>query len=81
MIKKHNLSILIDLKSAFDTVNHDILLKKLELYGLRGPGLEWIRSYLTDRETYVTLKQTSSTRHPLTVGIPQGSIIGPILFM
>ena len=79
--KQHALSILIDLKSAFDTVNHDILLAKLELYGLRGPGLDWIRSYLTDRETFVALRQTSSNRHPLTVGIPQGSIIGPILFI
>ena len=79
--KNHNLSILIDLKSAFDTVNHDLLLKKLELYGLRGPGLDWIRSYLTNRETYVALRQTPSTRHPFTIGIPQGSIIGPILFI
>ena len=77
----HNISILIDLKSAFDTVNFDILLNKLELYGVRGPGLDWIKSYLTNRENYVALGQTNSTRYTQNIGIPQGSIIGPILFI
>ena len=54
--RKHNISILIDLKAAFDTVNHSILLKKLELYGIRGLGLDWIKSYLSDRKFYVGLK-------------------------
>ena len=79
--RHHNISILIDLKSAFDTVNHSILLQKLELYGLRGPALSWIKSYLTDRETYVGLGEIVSTRRKLKIGIPQGSIIGPILFI
>ena len=62
-------------------MNHSILLQKLELYGLRGPALSWIKSYLTDRETYVGLGETVSTRRKLKIGIPQGSIIGPILFI
>ena len=79
--KKHNISILIDLKSAFDTVNHSILLKKLELYGIRGHGLEWIKSYLSNRKFYVGLKNTHSANHTLNIGIPQGSILGPIFFI
>ena len=79
--KKHNISILIDLKSAFDTVNHEILTSKLELYGIRGLGLDWIKSYLTDRKFFVSLGQTYSTDCTLNIGVPQGSIIGPILFL
>ena len=51
----HNISILVDLKSAFDTVNHGILLKKLELYGIRGHSLQWFKSYLTDRKFRVRI--------------------------
>ena len=79
--KKHNISILIDLKSAFDTVNHSILLKKLELYGIRGHGLNWIKSYLSDREFFVGLNNVCSTKHTVNIGIPQGSILGPIFFI
>ena len=79
--KKHNISILIDMKSAFDTVNHSILLKKFDFYGIRGHPLSLFGSYLTDREFYVELKNTKSTRRKLNVGIPQGSILGPILFI
>ena len=76
-----NISILVDLKSAFDTVNHDILLNKLELYGIRGQGLELYRSYLADREFYVGLQNTFSYRKTVNIGIPQGSILGPVLFI
>ena len=79
--KRHNISVLIDLKSAFDTVNHRILLNKLELYGVRGLGLDWIKTYLTNRENYVALGKTYSTHCTTNIGIPQGSIIGPILFI
>ena len=78
---KHNLSILIDLKSAFDTVNHYILLNKLKLYGIRGLRLKWIESYLKDRTNFVSLRQTYSSDRTSNIGIPQGSIIGPILFL
>ena len=77
----HNISILIDLKSAFDTVNHTILLNKLELYGIRGHGLAWIKSYLKDREFQVAINNTFSSKRTLNIGIPQGSILGPILFI
>ena len=79
--KKHHISVMIDLKKAFDTVNHDILLDKLELYGIRGLGLSWLKSYLTNRTNYVGLGQTNSSRHVINIGVPQGSIIGPILFL
>ena len=79
--KYHNISILIDLKAAFDTVNHNILLRKLELYGIRGHGLEWLKSYLTDRQFNVGLQKTFSTTKTVNIGIPQGSILGPILFI
>ena len=79
--KKHNISILIDLKAAFDTVNHSILLKKLELYGIRGLALTLIENYLKDRQYYVGLQNTYSTRRFVNIGIPQGSIMGPILFI
>ena len=77
----YNISILIDLKSAFDTVNHKILLNKLELYGIRGHGLAWIKSYLENREFQVAINNKFSTKRTLNTGIPQGSILGPILFI
>ena len=55
---KHNISILVDLKSAFDTVNHEILLGKLELYGVRGIVLQWLKSYLSVREFHAAIQQT-----------------------
>ena len=77
----HNIRILIDLKAAFDTVNHSILLNKLELYGVRGHGLEWLKSYLKDRQFHVGLENAKSATHTVNIGIPQGSILGPILFI
>ena len=79
--KKHHLSILIDLKKAFDTMNHNILLRKLELYGVRGLPLLWIGSYLRDRPSFVGIAGTNSSCKYLNIGIPQGSIIGPLLFI
>ena len=79
--KKHNISILIDLKSAFDTVNHHILLKKLELYGIRGNCLLWFQSYLRDRKFKVGINKKFSSIHTSNIGIPQGSILGPLLFI
>ena len=78
---EHNISILIDLKSAFDTVNHSILLSKLELYGVRGVPLKWIESYLNDRKFYVSLNGNNSSSKILNIGIPQGSILGPLYFI
>ena len=79
--KKFNLVLLIDLKKAFDTVNHDVLLKKLEFYGIRGLPLKWFESYLTNRHQKVVLSGQSSSLKPLRAEVPQGSILGPFLFV
>ena len=71
----------LDLKKAFDTVNHDILLRKLYLYGIGGIALDCFRSYLGDRMQVCKINNTiSSTKH-VTCGVPQGSHLSPLLFL
>jgi hypothetical protein len=79
--KKHSIIIFCDLKKAFDTCNHDILLKKLYKLGIRNTELEWFRSYLTDRKQFVTLDSYDSILMTIITGVPQGSILGPLLFL
>ena len=72
--------VFIDFSKAFDTVNHEILLKKLESYGIRGMPLKWFISYL-NRQQYVAIGHTESPRQAMACGIPQGSTLGPLLFL
>ena len=79
--KQISMLLLIDFSKAFDMVNHDILLDKLKHYGIRGIANEWFRSYLTDREQYVSICNKYSSKKFLNYSVPQGSILGPLLFL
>ena len=73
--------VFLDFQKAFATVNHDILLKKLEYYAVRNNSNKWFRSFLEDRKQHTTINRVSPLIKLLSIGVPQGSILGPILFI
>ena len=75
------LAVFLDLSKAFDTIDHDILFKKLEHYGVLGAPLHWLRSYLTDRKQFINYDDVHSELLSILVGVPQGSVLGPLLFL
>ena len=72
--------IFIDLKKAFDTVNHELLLKKCEHYGLRGTVPKMLESYLKDQLQYIKIGKVESEKKSVKCGVPKGSILDPLLF-
>ena len=73
--------VFIDLQKVFGTVNHDILLSKLNHYGIRGVVFDWFKSYLSDRTQYVTINNEKSEIQTIKYGVPQGSVLGLLLFL
>ena len=80
-VPKYCLGIFLDLKKAFDTVDRKILLKKLAHYGFRGVANQWFESYLQGRKQFVSINGIDSELKAIDYGVPQGSVLGPILFL
>ena len=73
--------VFIDLQKVFDTVNHDILLSKLNHYDIRGVAFDWFKSYLSDRTQYATINNERPEIQTIRFDAPQGSIVGLLLFL
>ena len=79
--REYTVGVFIDLKKAFDTIDHKILLKKMDRYGVRGVANMWLESYLQERNQYVQINNVDSDPLNITHGVPQGSVLGPKLFI
>ena len=79
--KENVIGVFLDFSKAFDTFNHNILLQKLYKYGVRGSSHQWFASYLCDRKQFVSFNNISSSLKSISCGVPQGSILGPLLFL
>ena len=77
----HSCGVFLDLQKAFDTVNHCILLKKLEHFSIRGIADIWFKSFLTDQTQFTTVQRKHSDKNPVYYGVPQRSVLGPLLFI
>ena len=78
---ENTLGVFIDLSKAFDTVDHQILLKKLQYYGIDGTALEWFKSYPNNRKQYTSNQEISKSSLDIICGVPPGSTLGPLLFL
>ena len=79
--KKHATGVFVDLKKAFDTVDHEILIKRLNFYGVRGVGNDWVKRYFTNRKQFVEIIGCASELLNVTRGVLQESILGPKRFV
>ena len=79
--KKHLIAIFLDLSKAFDTIDHEILLEKLKHIGIKDMSLKWFHSYIVERKQFVVANSHKSGIKSLRYGVPQGSTLGPILFL
>ena len=78
---KFTLGVFIDLSKAFDTVDHKLLITKLKNYGIRNKNLKWFISYLSNRKQFISYDEQHTDMANITCGVPQGSILGPLLFL
>ena len=79
--KQITMATFLDLSKAFDTIDHNILINKLYMYGIRGIALDWFKSYLTHRKHFIQYKAHCSPMNFIETGVPQGSVLGPLLFI